>query len=462
MRKKTFTNIFEAKDKGACFTFGRFNPPTTGHEKLVGKLVKLSKGYHTIIFPSHSTDKRKNPLSHKDKIKFLRLFFGRKAKVVDSASRTIFHIVHQLYEEGYKNIRMVVGSDRVREFDVLIKKYNGYVARHGFYKFDKIEVVSAGERDPDADDVSGMSASKMRQYAEDGDYDNFKQGVPKSGARHAEKMYKAVRKGMGLNESNLPSYIIEDLIAEGVYDQGIFKAVFLMGGPGSGKTTIVKALNLRALGLKLVNTDTAFERGLKKAGHSLDLRSLEATIRDPIRARAKEIVAKGLEGYVQGRLGLIFDTTSAKKSKIAAYKNLLDKLGYEYKMIYANTSLENSQARNKERPRQLPSKIVQKDWEVVQKNVKGFKSMFGRDFIELKNDDTFAELQKKANKLYSAIMQWSAKFPSTKAAIAWKEFEMFKKAQKSKPVEKPLPDVKDAMWGKGKHSTMKPYLRKFT
>jgi hypothetical protein len=267
--KKTFYNIFEAKDKGACFTFGRFNPPTTGHAKLVDRLIKVSKGFQPIIFTSHSNDKRKNPLSHKDKIKYLRLFFGRKVDVVDSPSRTIFNIVHELYEQGYKNIRMVVGSDRVREFDVLIKKYNSVKARHGFYNFDNIEVVSAGERDPDADDVSGMSASKMRQYAEDGDFDNFKQGVPKSGAKHAEKLYKAVRKGMGINEGNLPHYMVEDLITEGVYDQGIFKAVFLMGGPGSGKSAIVKALHLKSLGLRLVNTDAAFERGLKKAGHSL-------------------------------------------------------------------------------------------------------------------------------------------------------------------------------------------------
>ena len=130
-------------------------------------------------------------------------------------------------------------------------------------------------------------------------------------------------------------------------------------------------------------------------------------------------------------------------------------------MVYANTSLKNSQARNKERSRQLPSRIVQKDWEVVQKNVQGYKTMFGKDFLELKNDDTFAELKKKSDKLYGAILQWTNRFPSNKLAVAWKEFELLKKAQKSKP-EKPLPNVKDAMWGKGKHSTMKPYTRKFT
>jgi predicted kinase len=430
--KKTFYNIFEAKDKGACFTFGRFNPPTTGHAKLVDRLIKVSKGFQPIIFTSHSNDKRKNPLSHKDKIKYLRLFFGRKVDVVDSPSRTIFNIVHELYEQGYKNIRMVVGSDRVREFDVLIKKYNSVKARHGFYNFDNIEVVSAGERDPDADDVSGMSASKMRQYAEDGDFDNFKQGVPKSGAKHAEKLYKAVRKGMGINEGNLPHYMVEDLITEGVYDQGIFKAVFLMGGPGSGKSAIVKALHLKSLGLRLVNTDAAFERGLKKAGHSLDLRTMDAIIRDPIRARAKEITGKQLDGYIGGRLGLIFDTTSAKRSKIQTYKKMLDKLGYEYKMIYVNTSLANAQDRNSERARKLPEKIVQADWENAQKNVKAFKGMFGKDFVEVKNDDTYAAFLKKASKLFGSVMTWASKFPSNKEAVAWKEFELLKKANAGK------------------------------
>ena len=108
---------------------------------------------------------------------------------------------------------MVAGSDRIREFDALLKKYNGVKARHGFYKFDEIQIVSAGERDPDADDISGMSASKMRAAAEQGDFDTFKQGV--ANKQFADKLYKDVRKGMGINEdTHLPLYMIEDLIQE--------------------------------------------------------------------------------------------------------------------------------------------------------------------------------------------------------------------------------------------------------
>ena len=191
MPNKNFTSwLSEAKGKGAVFTFGRFNPPTNGHEKLVDKLNKVAKGYgDALLFSSHSNDKVKNPLSHKDKIKFLKTFFGKKVNVVDADVKQIFQILTFLHDKGYTKIRMVVGSDRIREFDTIINKYNSVKGRHGFYKFDEIQVVSAGDRDPDADDVSGMSASKMRPFAEKGDFESFKDGVPSTGKRHAEKLY---------------------------------------------------------------------------------------------------------------------------------------------------------------------------------------------------------------------------------------------------------------------------------
>ena len=422
--------LTEGKDKGVVFTFGRFNPPTAGHGKVVDALLKATKGgYKPVLYTSHTENPTKDPLKYKDKIKWLRKFF-KKVTIVDSNARTIFDIVQDLYDKGFNHIRMVVGSDRVMEFDKLINTYNGKYGRHGHYNFDKIEVVSAGQRDPDADDVSGMSASKMRMFADKGDFEEFQKGVPSRNKKDAEGLWKDVRKGMGIREETIPDYIYEDLITEGVYDSGIFKAVFLMGGPGSGKSAVVKQLALKALGLKLVNTDSAFEAGLKKAGHSLDMRTMDADIRDPIRQHAKRITGKGLDGYIQGRLGLIFDTTSAKASKIKAYKTNLDFLGYEYKMIYVRTSLANAQARNQERARKLPEKIVQKDWEDAQKNAQYFKGMFGADFVEILNDDTFADLKKKAAALYSRMLGWTTKFPTNKKAILWKQRELIMKKHK--------------------------------
>ena len=430
---KTLKQVLsEAKLKGAVFTFGRFNPPTVGHEKLVDKLnsVARSFGGDPILFASHSNDKLKNPLSHKDKIKYLKAFFGRKVKVMDVDARQVFQILVFLYDQGYRRLGMVVGSDRVKEFDTIIKKYNSVKGRHGFYKFEDIQIVSAGERDPDADDVSGMSASKMRAYAEAGDFENFEKGVPSKGKKLADKLYKDIRKGMGIVENTLPNYMIEDLITEGVYDPGILKAVFLMGGPGSGKSAVVKKLALKTLGLKLVNTDAAFENGLKKAGLSLDLRTIDAKLRDPIRARAKEITKKGMDLYIDSRLGMIFDTTSAKSSKIKDYKKLLDALGYEYKMIYVKTSLQNAQKRNEKRARKLPAEIVKSDWQAAEKNAQMFKRMFGRDFIEITNDDTIEVLDKKADALYGKMLTWTSVFPKNSLAGEWKEYELLKKNSK--------------------------------
>jgi predicted kinase len=448
--KKTFGKFLtEAKDKGAVFTFGRFNPPTTGHGKLVDKLKKEAKGYEVLLFSSHSNDKLKNPLSHKDKIKYLRKFFGRI--VVDADARTVFDIANELQYKGYNKVRMVVGSDRVKEFEILLNKYNGVKARHGYYKFESIEVISAGERDPDADDVSGMSASKMRAYAEKGDFDNFKLGVPSKKNKDKEQLYKDIRKGMGIAEGTLPAYMYEDLITEGVYDPGTFKAVFFSGGPGSGKSTVVDALSLKALGLKLVNTDKAFELGLKKAGMTLDLRGADFDKVDPIRAKAKKVTSRGMDMYIDGRLGLIFDTTSANLSKVKQYKTMLDKIGYESKMIYVSASLDNAQKRNASRPRKLPKEIVKQDWDNAQKNAQSLNKIFGRDYIEVTNDDDLKSLQRKSTSLFSKLMSWTTSFPKNKIALNWKSYELLKKdttgyssirskdAVKKPPTEKPSP-----------------------
>tara|TARA_B100001939_G_scaffold343948_1_gene357501 strand:+ start:1176 stop:2468 length:1293 start_codon:yes stop_codon:yes gene_type:complete len=423
--------ISEAKNKPVVFAFGRFNPPTTGHAKLVDVLNRLAKkvGGDAMVFTSHSNDKKKNPLNHKQKVNYLRKFFGKKVKVPDVSARTVFEIANALYNQGYKSIYMVAGSDRIREFDALLKKYNGVKARHGFYKFDEIQIVSAGERDPDADDISGMSASKMRAAAEQGDFDTFKQGV--ANKQFADKLYKDVRKGMGINEdTHLPLYMIEDLIQEGVYDPGIFKAVFLMGGPGSGKSTVVNQLSFKALGLKIVNTDKSFENGLKKAGQTLDLKTVPAEIRDPIRKKAKRQTTRMMDRYIDGRLGLVFDTTSADSSKIKSYKGMLDRLGYECKMVYVSASLDNAQKRNSMRARKLPPEIVKKDWDRSQKNIAIMKKMFGKDFVQVTNDDDLSSLQKKTNSLFSKLMTWSTSFPNNKPSSLWKQRQILMKKYK--------------------------------
>lgn len=201
----SFKSFLIEEDKTVYFTFGRMNPPTIGHEKLLATLTKKAGKNPYRVFLSASQDSKKNPLDYKTKVKFTRKMFPKYARsiVMNDKIKTIFDALVSLYDEGFNKVNMVVGSDRVNEFDVLIKKYNGKSGRHGFYNFEKVNVISAGDRDPDAEGVEGMSASKMRGAVADGDFTKFSQGIPTTVKNlDAKALYNAVRKGMGLKEEN--------------------------------------------------------------------------------------------------------------------------------------------------------------------------------------------------------------------------------------------------------------------
>jgi len=187
--------MHEAK-KTVAFTFGRFNPPTIGHEKLINK-VKSVRADDYRIYLSRSEDPKKNPLSPRQKLAYMKKMFPSHARnIMINTTNMILDICTELYKQGYTEISMVVGSDRVREFDTIIKKYNNVKSRHGYYNFEKINIVSAGERDPDAEGATGMSASKMRAAAAKGDLSSFSKGLP-SGV-NADALMKDVRRGMRL------------------------------------------------------------------------------------------------------------------------------------------------------------------------------------------------------------------------------------------------------------------------
>ena len=193
---KRFIDLQEAP-KTVAFTFGRFNPPTIGHEKLCDAVRRANPSDYK-IYASQSQNPKKDPLQYVKKIAYMRQSFPKhKRNIVVSKARNVFEILVEL--NNYENLIMVVGSDRVKEFDMLIKKYNGVASRHGFYEFKNVEVLSAGERDPDAEGVTGMSASKMRAAAANSDFDSFKQGTPLNDAQ-AKKLYFDVRKSMGIRE----------------------------------------------------------------------------------------------------------------------------------------------------------------------------------------------------------------------------------------------------------------------
>jgi len=200
---KNFTQYLIEEDREVYFTFGRMNPPTIGHGKVMDVLAKKSGKSDYKVYVSQSQNPKKDPLSYTDKVKHVRKMFPKHARQVmlDKDVKSVFDIAVKLYDQGYTKINMVVGADRIREFDVLLNKYNGTKARHGFYNFKKINIVSAGERDPDATGVEGMSASKQRENAAKNDFVTFAQGVPKGMSdKDTRKLFNDVRKGMGLKE----------------------------------------------------------------------------------------------------------------------------------------------------------------------------------------------------------------------------------------------------------------------
>ena len=175
------------------FAFGRMNPPTLGHEKLVNKVDEVGRKNRaqSKVFLTHSQDNKKNPLTQNQKLRFAKGAFG--PKIEPAPGKTLIDVLKEL-QKTYSDVIMVAGSDRVRDFNTLLNKYNSKE-----YFFDSIKVVSAGERDPDAEGATGMSASKMRQAAIDNKFSEFKKGLP-SRLKNGEQMFKAVRKGLGIRE----------------------------------------------------------------------------------------------------------------------------------------------------------------------------------------------------------------------------------------------------------------------
>jgi hypothetical protein len=198
-----FSEYLVEEEKVVYFTFGRMNPPTIGHGKLLDKLASVAGRNPYKVFLSQSQDSKKNPLSYSDKIKSVRKMFPKHARniMISKNVKTAMDILSTLYDQGFRKVAMVVGSDRVIEFETLLNKYNGKEARHGFYNFMDIKVISAGERDPDAEGVEGMSASKQRQNAAENNFTTFSHGLPAAmNNKDARDMFNAVRKGMGLKE----------------------------------------------------------------------------------------------------------------------------------------------------------------------------------------------------------------------------------------------------------------------
>ena len=216
------------KTKGTLtIAFGRFNPPTIGHQQLMDVAAQAAaqdEGGEYLIYPSRSQDKKKNPLDPDTKVSYMRgMFPAHSERIVNDANtKTIFDVLKRAHNDGYTNVRIVGGADRVKEFEKLSNNYNGQL-----YQFDNIEVLSAGDRDPDASGVEGMSASRMRLAASEGDFRKFREGLPSDFSREkALELFDTVRASMNIKESYIweiaPKYDFQSL-RENYIQENIFK-----------------------------------------------------------------------------------------------------------------------------------------------------------------------------------------------------------------------------------------------
>lgn len=708
----------ELKEQGSkkvVISFGRMNPPTIGHEKLINKVKDVARkaGAKAEVYLSHTQDAKKNPLSYDDKFMAAKEAFG--SVIQKATAKTIIEVM-KMINSKYDDVTLVVGQDRVAEFETLLNKYNGKE-----FKFSNIDVVSAGERDPDADGVEGMSASKMREAAASGNKSLFKTGLPKNLQKHADDLYDMVRGGMKIAEEvELDEYVLttqqrqkrslvmrryerkmeaardrmrkriadnqhligrarkkaieiirrkvagergleyeklsnaekmmidkrveqrkgaigkiaarllpkvrqaeiqrvallhqpksvnevfeelfenekyhtglsqstvakrkahfakhgkmddnnpaaykpapgdaqsetkpsvytrryhmmyngdgslkydrrfrafrhivrqeeydaetmaiveeaydlaqkinqsvsldeeksmeglkkkaeksgisygtlkkvfdrgvaawrtghrpgttpqqwgyarvnsfitggktrttadadlakkmneafEEFLDEGVNDPSIFKAVFLAGGPGSGKSFIVGKTALTALGMKVINSDDIFERALSKAGLKTTPEDIYSPKGQEIRGEAKALTAKKQELALNGRLGLVVDGTGKDYEKIEKQATKLKKIGYEVAMIFVNTDLDTAKSRNRMRARSLPDSEVETMWKDVQKNIGAFQQFFGTRMYIIDNSEG-ANFESAVNSTYKKIAGWAKVVPSNPAAKEW-------------------------------------------
>jgi len=215
-------------------------------------------------------------------------------------------------------------------------------------------------------------------------------------------------------------------LQEGVYDPNIFKAFFIAGGPGSGKSFVVRRTT-GGLGLKVVNSDDAFEAQLKKANLSLKMPASEQEPRDVVRDRAKQTTSARKSGYIQGRLGVIIDGTGRDFDKISSEAKDLQQLGYETYMIYVNTSLDVAKERNAMRPRTIPEPIVTKSWNDVQQNLGKFSGLFRQNFVVIDNNNAGDDVFNAVSKQIRGLVKKKVK---NGLALQWIRNELDKKRRK--------------------------------
>lgn len=552
--------------KKITFTFGRFNPPTAGHAKLIQKVLDHSEatGSEHRVYASQSHDPDKNPIGYEEKMGYLSSLFPGVNIHHDPKAISPFHVAKSLSDEGYDHVTMVTGGDRVDEFRQKIGKYvkprsdPGYdPSRH--YGFRKFNVISAGDRDASASGVEGISGTKMREHVRNNDMDSFVKGLPETSPATARKIFRSIQKGSTLKESvehdeimpGLESFVsfaadhlglpdrpsirrsdvpntfgsynpstkeitittknrhpmdvfrtlahelchhkqnlegrikdvakegsdgsdieneansqagiimrkyakknpnhfqlkplLEQYLSEGRNDPSIFKAVFLAGGPGSGKDFILNQ-TLDGNGMTEINSDKAFEFLMRKEKLDFLMPKSQEKERDIVRLRGKGITKEKEHKAIDGRQGIIVNGTASDPSKIAKMKKKLEDMGYDTMMVYVSTDDEVSKQRNFERGqrggREVPEHIRKEKWDEARAARDELAQIFGpENFVNLDNSldirkvdkDTADKKKGEFLKVHKQVKSFVAKPPSKEAAHKWMRDEISKSGATQEP-----------------------------
>jgi len=212
-------------------------------------------------------------------------------------------------------------------------------------------------------------------------------------------------------------------LAEGVNDPAIFKAIFLAGGPGSGKSFIAGKTGLTSLGYKIVNSDDAFETAMKKAGIEMNPDNIFSVQGQEIRGRAQKLTGKRQQQYIDGRLGLVIDGTGKNIEKVKGQAKKLKDIGYDVAMILVNTDIETALERNRQRDRSLPDAEVQKYWKSVQANIGAFQAMFGKKNFLVVDNTTGKDYKSETLRAYRDVVKFTKSPPDNSKAQKWIEAE---------------------------------------
>ena len=373
---KSFLEIVQEEKSGEkhhVFTFGRMNPPTTGHLKLIDKVKEVAdknNAEHTVV-TSHSQDKNKNPLSAAQKVKHLKRYSpGTNFEASTKEHPSFLHHAAKLHKQGVTHLHMVVGSDRVKEMKEKLHKYNG-THEGALYNFKKITVHSAGQRDPDAEGTEGMSGTKMREHAKNNDTAKFKQGVPGHVSdKHTHELMHDTRKGMGIHES---------------YNHGLFKAIFVTGGPGSGKDIVIREAiaESKIVELNFIQAQDYLNDKQKLAEKTSDFR------REGIRNRGP----------------LIINGPADDRERIAFIKEELEELGYDTMMIFVETNNETSKQRNSLLSKMMLESVRNDKWLKSQENTKYFNESF-KTFISFDNTGDLESKEEDIHTVYESTNEF--------------------------------------------------------